>query len=127
MNERAFELETTPIVGIGTSRFPDRCGYAETFAHEASAVRVPAAPIAGRSRPRSRRVTTSAALGRRFRPGVVDGRPTPDEVATPPVAVEGPVAELLSVTEEDIFEFTIESLIRGVEALLEGDLTAGEG
>jgi len=37
------------------------------------------------------------------------------------------VAELLSVTEEDIFEFTIESLIRGVEALLEGDLTAGEG
>ena len=37
------------------------------------------------------------------------------------------VAELLSVTEEDIFEFTIENLIRGVEALLEGDLTAGEG
>jgi len=33
-------------------------------------------------------------------------------VATPPVAVEGPVAELLSVTEEDTFEFTIENLIR---------------
>jgi hypothetical protein len=36
------------------------------------------------------------------------------------------VAELLSVTEEDIFEFMIENLIRGVEALLEGDPTAGK-
>jgi AcrR family transcriptional regulator len=36
------------------------------------------------------------------------------------------VAELLSVTEEDVFEFTIENLIRGVEALLEGDPTAGK-
>jgi AcrR family transcriptional regulator len=36
------------------------------------------------------------------------------------------VAELLSVTEEDVFEFTIESLIRGVEAMLEGDPTAGK-
>jgi AcrR family transcriptional regulator len=36
------------------------------------------------------------------------------------------VAELLSVTEEEVFEFTIENLIRGVEALLEGDPTAGK-
>ena len=36
------------------------------------------------------------------------------------------VAELLSVTEEDIFEFTIESLIRGVEALIPGDAKAGK-
>lgn len=36
------------------------------------------------------------------------------------------VAELLSVSDEDIFEFTIENLIRGVEALLEGDPKAGK-
>lgn len=36
------------------------------------------------------------------------------------------VAELLSVSDEDIFEFTIENLIRGIEALLARDPKAGK-